>query len=86
MNRPALCRGDMVKLRKPLDDGTMYRVMSMTVSQVEKRKLGLHRRSRVTSREGFVDVTVMGLDGKQRVFKRRQLWRVPNQPKHKRKK
>jgi len=86
MQRPALRRGDMVKRKKPHDDGTMYRVLSMTIPRMEKRKLGLRRYDRVTSQEGFIDVTVRGLDGKRRVFKRRDLWKIPNQPRDRKKK
>ena len=79
MTRPKLRNGDLVKLKKPYDDGKMYCVVDMTVDRAEKRKLGLNRRV-IYSSEGFVDVSVMGLDGILQTFKRRQLWRVPNQP------
>ena len=82
MKRPSLKNGDLVKRKKPHDDGTMYRVVCKRTNRIEKLKLGLRGR-KITSHEGFVDVYVMGLNGERHVFKRRDLWRVPNQPRDK---
>ena len=78
--RPQLRKGDLVKRKKPNDDGKMYRVMRMeSPPRRELRKLGMIGRS-ISSSEGFVLVWVKGLDGALQCFKRRELWRVPNQP------
>lgn len=81
MKRPELHRGDLVKRKKPHDDNTMFRVVMLTTRRSECRRLmpGKH----VNSSEGFVDVRVVDKNGMQSMFKRRQLWRVPNQPRDK---
>jgi len=85
-HRPKLYRGDLVKRKKPNDDGQMYRVISFRAPLVERKKLREHRKIRDITDQGFVNVTVQGLDGVTQTFKRRDLWRVPNQPKMKAKK
>lgn len=76
--RPELERGDLVKRKKPNDDGTMFRVIKITAPRKDRRKLGL--RGYPPTSEGFMDIVVADIHGCQQVFKRRDLWRVPNQP------
>jgi hypothetical protein len=82
-HRPQLSKGDLVKRKKPYDDGTMYRVVNIFAPIVERMKLGLSRRGRLPSSEGFLDIRVKDLQGNYYTFRRRELWRIPNQPRHK---
>lgn len=84
MIRPTLKKGDLVKLVKERDEGKMYRVQRMTSSPLERRRLGM-RGQVVSSSEGFVNVFVIDTTGTMFNFKRRDLWRVPNQPRDKKK-
>lgn len=80
--RPLLRRGDLVKLKKPYDNGTMFRVTRITVNNIERRRV-IGYVGHVTTSEGFIDVHVVDKDGTKHAFKRRDLWRVPNQPRDK---
>jgi hypothetical protein len=82
--RPALHKGDLVRRKRPHDDGTVYKVTRITVDRIERRKLGLRGRT-VTSSNGFVNVHVVDKLGTRSLFRRRELWRIPNQPRDKHK-
>jgi hypothetical protein len=84
MIRPTLKKGDLVKLAKEHDEGKMYRVQRMAINPLERRRLGMRGRV-ISSSEGFVDVFVMDTAGTTYTFKRRDLWRIPNQPRDKKK-
>lgn len=81
MIRPLLKTGDLVMRVKP-NDGKVYRVVRMIVNKRERRKLRLTG-SVVSSSEGFVDVYVQDKEGRSFNIKRRDLWRIPNQPRDK---
>jgi hypothetical protein len=83
--RPLLNIGDLVKLNKRVNTNQhdkMFRVLRITGSLKECRKLRVHTWS---SGDGFADVRVIDEQGQTYNFKRRQLWRVPNQPRDKKK-
>lgn len=82
MKRPELRVGDLVrnKIPRPPFGSKMFRVVRIEVPEDEKMKLGFHRRTTITSREGFVLVFVEDKSGARYMFRRRDLWRIPNQP------
>ena len=81
-NRPALLKGDLVRRKRPHDNGTVYKVIRMTVNLIERRKLRIRR---ATSSDGFVHIHVIDKAGTHSTFRRRELWRIPNQPRDKHK-
>lgn len=80
--RPLLHRGDLVKLTKRYsnENDKMYRVLRWESSALERKKLHIHKPD---TRNGFVNIKVVDAQGETYTFKRRQLWRVPNQPRDK---
>lgn len=83
--RPSLKKGDLVRLHKNKGAGDqIFKVISMSIPRDEARKLSRSGTpTNRTSSEGFVQVTVRDKNGCIFCFKRRELWRVPNQPKKK---
>jgi len=80
--RPAIKRGDLVKLARPLDTDEIFRVLGISAS----RLLRFQRRNGkdpvvLIGSDGKADVRVMNRCGKAYTYKRRQLWLIPNQPK-----
>ena len=79
--RPQLKIGDMVKLARPAHSDKMYRVANMYSNPMEQRKLRIRTRNvRNLGGEGYLDLAVIDENGVTSTFKRRDLWRVPNQP------
>jgi len=85
MNRPLLKKGDLVKLKKSLDNGKMFRVFAVSVENKKERCALGFRNTPVPTSEGFLTVHVVDTQGETYNFKRRDLWRVPNQPRDKNK-
>lgn len=91
--RPTIKIGDMVKRKKPHDSGLMFRVVQISVDPVDLRKyLGRWEARRVRpgqirhmGHEGFAWIHIQGKSGETWKVRRRDLWRVPNQPRDKKK-
>ena len=80
--RPVIRVGDLVKKKQPFDDGKMYKVINVTAPKVDRCRLGL-RRTAINTSEGFLVVVVQDKEYHTFTFRRRELWRVPNQPRNK---
>jgi len=85
--RPQLIRGDLVKLTRKassahaIDPDKMFRVYNIGSTHKEWEKLGRPKPS--DSSEGFWVVRVRDNQGNRFQFRRRELWRIPNQPRDK---
>lgn len=64
--RPAILKGDLVRLKNN-KNGPGFFVVSIPLARL--------------STDGFAQIRVKDISGKLHTYKRKQLWRVPNQPK-----
>lgn len=97
MNRPCLYIGDLVKLNKNRksrngrevksrvnsqeDPDKMYRVINIAFPPGHARRLNL-KLSSIDSSESWAYIHVVDEKRIRRVFLRRELWRIPNQPRN----
>lgn len=83
--RPPLKKGDLVRRNKPYDDGQVFKVVRFQQpTRIDRLKL---RKSNTPYKldlsDGATQVWVIGKDGFGVWFNRRDLWRIPDQPRYK---
>jgi len=76
------------------DMNGIFRVVSMTIPDLDAVRLGFgsvgtrkrRRAGKITSSEGFIEVTITDKDGRRFCVRRRELWKIPteSQPRHRR--
>lgn len=85
--RPLLVRGDLVMLNKSrmafgLNKRQVYKVVGFPrMPRSEKRKLG---NPNLMTSDGVTYVRIIDSSGFKSLVRRRDLWKLPNQPRHKR--
>lgn len=85
--RPPLYIGDLVKFNRKYQGyreyfGKIFRVVAIRMERSERRKLGLRS---ISSSDGACNVMLIDRGGFSTTVKRRFLWRIPDQPRFRKK-